>query len=204
MPEKYTPDDLKNAFIALQNKEPAEQKEKQEKQIEIISTFTLPDQTKELDFKDFASPNNLFGSYYMSGDRYERFKNQIRGAFEPFNGVKGRTFHEAEIPKGGGRTIKEKLDIKPISFNEWLYLFSKLTLEQAYGVNYYVVQLDNGREVSIKSELTKSGGGPYGYSLDLANISGNEYSAHPLNNGQIDYFQPHIIFPAAEEGRSEE
>lgn len=164
-------------------------------QPKVLSTFSLPDQTQELDFKAFLDKPLFDGSYYFyfpSGS--DTFKNLVYESSQPFNGIKEMSIEELELPKKGDKqAMLSELNAKPLSLNEWKYLFSQLTEEQLYGVSFFPVQLDDGTVKTIRTEVISDGAGPYGYSVDFGKISGNTIRALPFKGGHADELKPHIF-----------
>ncbi len=156
---------------------------------EILRTFSTPDQTEELDFKEFLS-HPLFGDYFRYINKEDSFQSLVYDTSQPFDGIKGRVFQEI-TPKQevGERVVKAEHDINPISLNEWRYLVTTLTEEQLLGNTYYFVKLDNGDIRSIKVSLSKGdGGGPYGYSMSIQRLSPRDFYNGPI--------KPRVISPA--------
>ena len=169
-------------------KEIGEKKDK----TEVLRIFTTSDQAEEIDFKEFLD-KGMFNSYYRSNiNKEDPFQDSVYENSKPFNGIKGKKFQEIIIKqKVGERAVLAERGIKPISLNEWRYLFTQLTEEQLREKTYYLVQFDDGVVRSIESSFEKSGGGPYGFSLSIKKLSPQESFYGDLN--------PRFITPLEEE-----
>ncbi|HAU07579.1 MAG TPA: hypothetical protein DCS06_01165 [Candidatus Yanofskybacteria bacterium] len=182
---------------ALRNMNPKTRVEKEKREsTEILRTFSTPDQVGELDFKAFLE-KPLFNSYYRPNiDKEGSFEDMIYNTSKSFSGIKGRLFQEILVKeKVGEKAVRAERDIKPISLNEWRYLFTQLTESQLMGHTYYLVQFEDGAVRSIEVWLDKSGGGPYGYSLSMRKLSPQD-SFDQKDPSSGDYVKPRIISPA--------
>jgi hypothetical protein len=183
----------------IRNSDPRTKREKEQlPKTEILRTFSTPDQTEELNFKEFLK-NPLFeNSYYLYipglGDD---FKKRVYEMSEPIRDMKGKAFKEAKvIRKASEKEIIEELGIKPMSINEWKYLFANLTRKELYGRIFYLVQLEDGTIRTIQTEFTTNDPGPYGYSLSFKRISNSTIRAQPFGGGPYTELEPKVIFPA--------
>jgi hypothetical protein len=202
---RYVPDEktgdsvLRLADEQLEKLNHLESEKKKEK-TELIGTIEIPDQTQELDFKKFLE-NPLFEkSYYLNMKWLDRdFKQLVYESSEPIGNMMGGTYKEAKIIREATEEdVIQELGIKPMSVDEWKYLFANLKHEQAHGRIFYLVQFEDGTTRTIKSELTTNGDGPYGYSLSFQKISSSTIRAQPFGSGPYTQLAPKVIFPTRE------
>lgn len=168
----------KKEFKAIKNQDPStrEVRERRNK-TEVLRTFSIPDQTDELDFKQFIN-QPLFNSWYRVNIQDEDeggeviFRDMVENTAKPFNGIKGGQFQEIVVSKPAGqKAVMSERHLEPISLNEWRYLFTQLTKEQLIGATYYLVRFDDGVVRSIESMVHSDPGIGNQFRLSIQKLS---------------------------------
>lgn len=141
--------------------------------LEVMGTFSLPDQTEELDFKKLLEQPLFNRNYYLYPD--QKFKELVLDPSIPFNGVRGREYVEARILEDvGDAVVMSELETEPVSLNEWKYLFSQLSEKRFAGetafseeTTFYVKMEDGDYAFRL---LVDRRDGPYSYSISVEKL----------------------------------